>query len=383
VKYAPAVLRLERVPLEGVDPTIEAHRTRNVFQTREWLEFVARTQQAEPVVAHVERDGEVVGAFTGLIVRRMGVRILGSPFQGWMTGPMGFSLNPGVPRAEAMKALVRFAFRKLGCLHVELMDRHAGFEELGRLRARLVEFPTYELDLTQDEDALFAGMTSACRRAVRKGRRVGVRVEEAHGVEFADEYYDQLLDVFERQGQGRKPPYDLERVREMIRCIEPSGNLLMLRAVAPEGERIATAIFPAREDFAYFWGGASWRSHQILRPNEAIFWHAIRHFRERGVPMLDLGGGGDYKRKFGAPEKLIPYVRKSRVPGMLALRDLAAYVYKRRATRAPRPAPRPAPAPAPGRAATPFPRATTRGLQPRPAEPAEAADAQRDRVERP
>jgi hypothetical protein len=50
--------------------------------------------------------------------------------------------------------------------------------------------------------------------------------------------------------------------------------------------------------------------------------------------MLDLGGGADFKRKFGAPEKLIPYVRKSRVPGMLALRDLAAHVYKRRATRA-------------------------------------------------
>jgi len=328
------MLRLERVSLDAVDPGIDALRTRNVFQTPEWLEYVARTDQAEPVVAHVERDGELVGAFTGLIVKRFGVRILGSPFQGWMTGPMGFSLQPGVPRAEAMRALVRFAFRKLGCLHVELMDRHAGFDELGDLRARLVRFPTFELDLTQDEDVLFAGMTSACRRAVRKGEKVGVRVEQAHGVEFADEYYDQLLAVFERQGHGRKPPYSRERVRELIRCVEPSGNLLMLRAIAPEGERIATAIFPAREEFAYFWGGASWPSHLILRPNEAIFWHGIRHFRERGVRMLDLGGGGDYKRKYGAPEKLIPYVRKSRVPGLVALRDLAAYAYKRRATRA-------------------------------------------------
>lgn len=366
------MLRLERVPLDEVDPAIEALRAGNVFQTREWLEFVSRSQHAEPVVARVERDGEVVGAFTGLIVRRFGVRILGSPFQGWMTGPMGFNLDPGVPRADAMRALVRFAFRRLGCLHVELMDRHAGFEELGPVRARLVEFPTFELDLTADEDALFAGMTSACRRAIRKGARVGVRVEEAHGVEFADEYYEQLLDVFERQGQGRKPPFGVELVREMIRCVEPSGNLLLLRAVAPEGERIATALFPARADFAYFWGGASLRSHQILRPNEAIFWHAIRHFRERGVPLFDLGGGGDYKRKFGAQEKLIPYVRKSRVPGMLAARDLAAYVYKRRATRAPRPAP----APAPARAATPFPRATAAGLQPRGAEAPERDPAE-------
>jgi CelD/BcsL family acetyltransferase involved in cellulose biosynthesis len=378
VNYAAAVLRLERVPMDGVDPTIEPLRTRNVFRTREWLEYVERTQQAEPVVAHVERDGELVGSFTGLIVKRFGVRILGSPFQGWMTGPMGFSLQPGVPRAEAMQALVRFAFRRLGCLHVELMDRHSGFEELRGLGARLVPFPTFELDLRNDEEALFAGMTSACRRAIRKGRKAGVRVEEAHGVEFADEYYEQLLEVFGRQGQGHKPPYDLERVREMIRCVEPSGNLLMLRAVAPEGERIATAIFPAREEFAYFWGGAMWRSHQILRPNEAIFWYAIRHFRERGVQMLDLGGGADYKRKFGAPEKLIPYVRKSRVPGMLALRDLAAYVYKRRATGAARPAP----SAAPGRPATPFPRAAARGLQARSREAAEPAAAERDPAER-
>ena len=47
------MLRLERVPLDGVDPAIEAQRGRNVFQTREWLEFVARTQGAEPVVVHV------------------------------------------------------------------------------------------------------------------------------------------------------------------------------------------------------------------------------------------------------------------------------------------------------------------------------------------
>jgi Acetyltransferase (GNAT) domain len=357
---------------------MEALRARNPFRTREWLEYLERTQQGEPVVAHVERDGEVVGAFTGLIVKRMGVRILGSPFQGWMTGPMGFSLKPEVPRADAMKALMRFAFRQLGCLHVELMDRHADFEELGGLRARLVEFPTFELDLSQSEEEIFAGMTSACRRAIRKGQKVGVRVEEGHGVEFADEYYDQLLNVYERQ--GRRPPYPRERVRELIRCVEPSGDLLMLRAVAPDGERIATALFPAREEFAYFWGGASWRSHQILRPNEAIFWHAIRQFRERGVLKFDFGGGGDFKRKYGAPEKLIPYVRRSRIPGMLAARDLAAYVYKRRATRS---APAPAPAPtAAGRAVTPFPRATARGLEARTGEPAERNAIEHDPAER-
>jgi CelD/BcsL family acetyltransferase involved in cellulose biosynthesis len=323
----PPNLRLDRAPVETLDEVPDG----NVFRTPAWLEYVARTQDAEPVVARVLRDGEPIGVVAGAIVKRFGIRILGSPFQGWMTGPMGFALPPDVGRREAAEALLRFAFKDLGCLHAELIDRNAGYDELGGLGGRLDTFHTFELDITQDEEALLAGMASSCRRAIRKGEKEGVRVEEGHGVEFAKEYYDQLLDVFDKQ--GRSPPYPLERVEEMIRCLEPTGNLLLLRAVAPDGERIATALWPHRADFAYFWGGASWREHQALRPNEAIFWHAIRTFKERGIPLLDFGGGGDFKKKFGPVDRNIPILRRSRVPGLLKLRDVAARIYLRRALR--------------------------------------------------
>jgi Acetyltransferase (GNAT) domain len=259
-------MRLERTAIEDLAPSGDG----NVFRTPAWLEYIARTQEAEPVLARVLRDDEQVGWFAGSVVRRAGVRILGSPFQGWMTGPMGFALPPDAGRREAAEALLRFAFKDLGCLHAELIDRHATYEELGGLGGRLDTFHTFELDLTQDEETLLAGMASSCRRNIRKAEKEGVRVEEASGVEFAKEYYDQLLDVFGKQ--DRTPPYPLERVQEMIRCLEPTGNLLLLRAVSPDGERIATALWPHRGDFAYFWGGASWREHQALRPNEAIFW---------------------------------------------------------------------------------------------------------------
>jgi SAM-dependent methyltransferase len=238
-------------------------------------------------------------------------------------------MDPAVPRREAMEALTRFAFKELGCLHLEVLDRHATFSQLEGMRARLAEFYTYELDLRPDEDALLAGMVSSCRRNLRKAEREGVTVELAHGVEFADEYYEQLEDVFDKQ--GCKPPYSLERVRELIRCLEPTGNLVLLRARDPEGTPIATGIFPAHDQFAYLWGVASWRSHQILRPNEALFWGAIRELKGRGVPMLDMGGGGDFKRKFGPRERSIPFVRKSRLPGLMALRDMAARFYWKRA----------------------------------------------------
>jgi CelD/BcsL family acetyltransferase involved in cellulose biosynthesis len=328
------VLRFERVALDEADwGAMDAFPDRNVFQTRAWIHFVARTQGAEPVLARLEHDGEPAGWFTGLIVHRFGVRILGSPFQGWMTGPMGFNLAAGVERREAVEALVPFAFKRLGCLHLEVLDRHAGFDELDGMGARLAEFHTFELDLTPPEDQIFGAMSSACRRAVRKGEKEGVRVEEAHGLEFADEYYTQLEDVFAKQ--SLTPPYGVERVRELIRCLEPTGNLLLVRALAPGGERIATALFPVLNEFGYFWGGASWRGHQILRPNEAVFWYAIRRLKERGVPLLDMGGGGDYKRKYGGVELSHPIFRKSRLPGLMTMRDLAARLYWRRATRGP------------------------------------------------
>lgn len=327
------MLRLERVPLEEVDwENVDAFSDRNVFQTAGWLEFVARTQGAEPVVARIERDRELAGWFTGLIVRRYGVPILGSPFQGWTTGPMGFNLAPGIDRREAVEALLPFAFQRLRCLHLELLDRRARFEELSGLGARLAEFNTYEVDLAREEEEIFGGMSSACRRAIRKSVKEGVRVEEAHGIEFADEYYAQLEDVFAKQ--SLRPPYGVERVRELVRCLEPSGQLLLVRALSPQGHSIATAIFPVLNEFAYFWGGASWRTHQILRPNEAVFWYTMRLLRERGIPLLDLGGGGAYKRKYGPSERRIPFFRKSRVPGMMMLRDVAGRIQWHRATRA-------------------------------------------------
>jgi CelD/BcsL family acetyltransferase involved in cellulose biosynthesis len=322
-------LALERVGLEHCDwERMDAFADRVIFQTREWIEFVSRTQRAEPVIANVLRDGEVVGYFTGLIVRRFGVRILGSPFPGWTTDSMGFNLADGVSRRDAAAALVRFAWGPLRCAHLELKDRRlqrADIEGLGfESDAKL----TYEVDLADDEQAIFGRMSSACRRAIRKAEKVGVTVEPATGAGFADEYHAQLVDVFAKQ--SLVPTYGVERVRALIECLEPTGRLLLLRARSPDGRSIATGIFPAFNGIAYFWGGASMRADQILRPNEALFWYAMRYWRARGMTTLDLGGAGDYKRKYGTRELWLPWCRRSRVPGLSLMRTVAREATKRR-----------------------------------------------------
>jgi CelD/BcsL family acetyltransferase involved in cellulose biosynthesis len=328
-------IALERLDLEAFDwPAADRFPDRVIFQTREWLTFLQRTQRGDPVVAAVRLHDEIVGYFTGLVVRRAGLRILGSPFAGWSTDWMGFNLVDGVNRAAAAQALPRFAFGELGCMHLEIRDRRLGEEEVRGLGYSTRDLRTFELDLSRSDDELLAGMTSACRRAIRKAERVGVGIEEVTDEQFADEYYSQLVEVFARQSLS--PTYDPMRVHELIRCLLPTGRLLLLRAVRPDGKSIATAIFPAMNGTAYFWGGASRRSDQILRPNEAIFWYAMRYWRDRGMTTFDMGGGGDYKRKYGVREVHVPTLGRGRVPGLMVLRDAAASVLTHQWLRGPR-----------------------------------------------
>jgi hypothetical protein len=314
-------VRLERIAVPDADwELMDAFPDRVLFQTREWLQFVARTQRAEPVLAAVLAGHEHVGYFTGLVVRRYGLPILGSPFPGWTTDYMGFNLAPGADRGAAAAALPRFAFGPLGCLHLEVKDRRLREHDLSGLGFTSTPTMTYEVDLESGDAELFGRMSSACRRAIRKAEKSGVTVEVASDEPFADDYYSQLKDVFAKQ--SLVPTYDVTRVRALIETM-PAGRLLLVRARARDGRPIATGIFPAFRDTAYFWGGASLRDDQILRPNELVFWYAMRHWRERGVRVLDLGGAGDYKRKYGGREVWVPWLRRSRFPGVSALRDAA------------------------------------------------------------
>lgn len=297
---------------------LDALPDRDLFQTHAWVRFVAASQRATPVVAAVLRDGATVGYFTGLVVRRLGLRILGSPLPGWNTPSMGFTLTGDVDLPEAVDALRRFAFSRLRCVHLELSDRHLSPGDLDGTGFRSELGRTFRLPLGTDDD-IFGSFSSACRRAVRKSEKVGVTVEEASGPEFADEYHEQLVEVFARQ--GLTPTYDVDRVRTLISCLEPTGRLLLLRARDPEGTSIATAVFPGFGDTAYFWGGASVREKQILRPNEALFWYAMRRWRDRGVTQFDFGGGGDYKLRYGGTEVVAPSFQLSRYPGLPALRE--------------------------------------------------------------
>lgn len=324
------MLHFERIAYDPVQwsSMLSSYTDRSVNQTPEWIAFLLATQGGEPVLAALYDDSNVVGHFVGVIGRRYGLKMLGSPLPGWATSYMGVNLKEGVSRREATASLARFAFKELGCAHLELCDRRLACDALEGLGFNRQLFPGFEIDLTGSEDELFARMTSACRRCIRKAAKSGVVIEEADDLKFADEYHAQLLDVFAKQ--SLVPTYDVGRVRALIEHVHGSGNLLLLRARDPEGNCIATGIFPALNERMIFWGGASWRKHQISRPNEAIQWYAIKYWKRRGIPYYDMGRGGEYKRKYGGRDIVVPSFRKSKYPGLDRARAIIQKTFKLR-----------------------------------------------------
>src|SRR5438876_6422996 len=185
-----------------------------VYQTPAWLSFLAEAQKGEPVLAALKEGNETIGYLSGLVVRKFGLKMFGSPLPGWSTPYLGFNLRPEVPRRLAVEAAEEFVFRELGCLHFEIVDSRLSASDVAGLDPSPSMNHTMEIDLTQSEDDLLAKMTKSCRWTVRKAEKNGVLIEEAQDEQFAEEYAAQLKDVFAKQ--GLVPHFGLDRVKILL-----------------------------------------------------------------------------------------------------------------------------------------------------------------------
>jgi hypothetical protein len=305
------MISFERIDMKDVDwGKISEFGELNIFQSLPWLNYLSTVHRAEPVILSVKSHEQICGYFFGLIVKKFGLRILGSPFRGWMTYFMGFNLKPNISLNEVLQAFPPFVFDHLKCHYLEIMDPCWNGEAAMDLKYKVDHLPWFALDLVPSEDTLFAKMKDTGRRGIRKAIKSGVIVEEASDLGFADDYFAQFQEVM--SNKSLHPAYGLERVRQLVRDIFPTGSLLLLRARDPEGRCIATGIFLNLNKTAIYWGGASWRQYQSLHPNELIMWQAMKTLKGRGAQILYLGGEAEqFKLKFGSVDANIFRLRKA------------------------------------------------------------------------
>lgn len=308
------------------ETTIEEFPDKTIYTTADWYKYLIEDSGVVPVIIKIYADGQHIGYFYAGEIKKFGIRIIASPFSGWSTCWMGFEVKEGINKFDLLDPLWNYLSKELHYLYCEIIDRDFSMEE-AQARGYVCEpFPTLDLRIDRTDEALFKVFKTDCRNFIRQFERRGATIEIAEANdEFAQEYYDQLIDVFAKQ--ELMPSYGLEKVKRIMHIFGKTGKLLCLRVRDPEGKSIASSIFFGFHKKCYFWGGASYREHQHYRPNEYMIWTAIKYWREKGCEVMDMVGDRAYKRKFGPEPQSYALVYLTKFPILISMRNLAKKIY--------------------------------------------------------
>lgn len=308
---------------------IEHHPDAMVCHSRAWFSFLEETQKIEPVVLKIhDQSGE--SFFCGGIVRKFGLKILGSPFPGWTTSYMGFLGS--IDRIAAMTAVQDYAFRNLGVIQFECLDAGCSLEKVQQENWKHRVFQNFLLDLSVSPEQLRSGLEKNAKSSLSAAKHRGVVVTlNPPDVEFAAVYYKQLEIAFARQ--GLRTTYSQERLNALLSALRKSNRVLTGWSKNEKGEVIATNISVGNQNRASLWGAALDRSHARLQPTEILQWEIVLEWQRRGSKSFDFGGAGEYKRKYGGDRIETPFVRFSKYPALESLRNWGQQVQKWRQRR--------------------------------------------------
>jgi lipid II:glycine glycyltransferase (peptidoglycan interpeptide bridge formation enzyme) len=146
---------------------------------------------------------------------------------------------------------------------------------------------TIFLDLTQDLEAILAHMRTTTRRYIRQGQRRGTTVREG-GAEDVDTFDRLLASHCERRGVQPNIPQG-EFLRELWKTFAPRGYLKLFMAER-DHEVLTTLLVFAMGHWARAWRvGWSGRCSEA-RPNELIYWEAIKWAKANGCRFFDIVG---------------------------------------------------------------------------------------------
>lgn len=171
----------------------------------------------------------------------------------------------------------------------------------------------HTLELDPDPEVVYQTFSrSQTQRNIRKAEREGAVVLR-RGVSIEDltrVYFDLHLETRRRQGIPTQPRRFFEHLwREML---EPGHGFLLLAFA--DDVPIAGGVFLTSKKSVVYKFGASSPRFWSLRPNNLLFWEAIRWSCERGFRTFDFGrtdldndGLRNFKNNWGARETPLTY----------------------------------------------------------------------------
>lgn len=178
----------------------------------------------------------------------------------------------------------------------------------GRL-VRTAEAAWHATTLDHTVAQLHQSISPAARRNIATAERNGVSVVAESGIDAVRTYHRMHVSLRKYKYRLLAQPLDLfERIWHEFSAHD--GIVTFLARV--DGNPIAGAVHLAWNDTLYYKFGASLAGTLPLRPNDALFWAALRWASERGYRQLDWGlsdldqpGLVAFKQKWASEERRI------------------------------------------------------------------------------
>jgi lipid II:glycine glycyltransferase (peptidoglycan interpeptide bridge formation enzyme) len=169
------------------------------------------------------------------------------------------------------------------------------------------------LHLRPDIETLWNQIDDSAHRAIRKSQRAGIHVRSAQSEEELRAFFEMHLKVRKNKYGLLAQPFAFFRNIWRRFMDEQQGFLLL----ALNGDTIVAGdLFLEWKETLYYKFNASLIENLACRPNDLLIWEAMQCAKRRGFTSLDLGLSDwdqtvlvRYKRKFGAAEKTISFLR--------------------------------------------------------------------------
>lgn len=321
------VLKEEQIVWSDIETCYDS----TIYKTKAWADFLYKSQNVRPYVIEISQNEKKVGYFYGQKIKRFGISMLVSPFEGWTTAFQGLSMLNIITveeRIEIYKNLVSWLFKNKECLFFQVRDWQLKENDVEGIFNYENVFG-YKLDMRQDFDTVIYKnfKEKSCKYSIKKALKNGVKVRQTSNiVQFAENYYNQLIEVFSKQ--GLKPTYEKKRIIDLAESLLLGKDILLYEAYLDDDKTcIATGIFVRNENLAVYYGAASCRKYQKLCPNELLMYTAIKEIHNLGTKEMEFGGGRKYKEKYGTIPFYSPRIIIAKYSILLKLKNLAKKVY--------------------------------------------------------
>jgi hypothetical protein len=312
------------------DDLVETFSNHRIFHKQAWLRSLQASEGLSPLYLVFEKDKQLAACLPGFLFRKLGFRVFGSTFPGWLTDTMGPVFEPErISTREMFAAVIPFLEEMYHVHHIEITSCSLDVDEMQALGFRGTALPTYRARLTPgDEAKTFHRLTKTARRSVKRGLELGLTVDLEPGEDFVDDIYEQNKDAFIHGGAAI--PYSKQRVLECFRHGKAAGSLLCAAVLLPDKRtRIATGMFLMEGRELNLWMWAHKFEYRWYSATELMTWTAMQKAMQAGCVTFDLSGRGTFKEKFGA--ELDTNVWRwvwSRYRWLMSARDLAEKSYR-------------------------------------------------------